>query len=543
MIILADLIARSSLVLAIGFAALWLLRKEPASMRHWLVVATVALAGAQPLLNRVVPAWHISNMGWHESRGGEANGADMMAQFDLPSPPAPQNTASSPRPALDWTRVIYQAWIGGTIVSSAILFTAALWLTWLTARASDAGRPWQSASDEMCRRLNVRCPVRIAITHHPALLVTWGAIFPVILLPDDADAWPPERIELVLAHELAHVLRRDWVIQLAAEMLRSFNWFNPLFWMACARLRRESEHACDDIVLELGIGGTSYAAHLLDLARTFSGYGPTWLPAPSIARPSTLERRVRAMLNPHVNRRPVSIVRRGAVALLLLGLAMPIAAASQAISTPSGTVSDPSGRPLADASVKLTALNSTAGYETRTDGAGAFQFSPVPVGEYMLAVRSPGFSSLRQRIVLTGGPTTLASQMQVGTLKETISIRGGDGDGGGKRHEQSAARPVPPSCTPSTSGGQLTPPMKIRDVRPRYKPEWAGERVQGDVLLHARIGTDGLVKSVEVVSPVNEELEDEAIAAVSQWEFTPTYLNCEPIEVRMYVTASFKIER
>jgi len=39
------------------------------------------------------------------------------------------------------------------------------------------------------------------------------------------------------------------------------------------------------------------------------------------------------------------------------------------------------------------------------------------------------------------------------------------------------------------------------------------------------------------------ELEDEAIAAVSQWEFSPTYLNCEPIEVRMYVTVSFKVER
>ena len=39
-----------------------------------------------------------------------------------------------------------------------------------------------------------------------------------------------------------------------------------------------------------------------------------------------------------------------------------------------------------------------------------------------------------------------------------------------------------------------------------------------------------------MVSPVNADLEDEAIAAVSQWEFSPTYLNCEPIEVRMFVT-------
>ena len=61
--------------------------------------------------------------------------------------------------------------------------------------------------------------------------------------------------------------------------------------------------------------------------------------------------------------------------------------------------------------------------------------------------------------------------------------------------------------------------------------------------MQARIGTDGKVRSVDVISPVNADLEDEAIAAVSQWEFSPTYLNCEPIEVQMYVTVSFKADR
>ena len=57
---------------------------------------------------------------------------------------------------------------------------------------------------------------------------------------------------------------------------------------------------------------------------------------------------------------------------------------------------------------------------------------------------------------------------------------------------------------------------------------------KGTILLQARIGIDGKVQEVEVISPVNADLEDEAIAAVSQWEFSPTYLNCEPIEVQMY---------
>ena len=53
----------------------------------------------------------------------------------------------------------------------------------------------------------------------------------------------------------------------------------------------------------------------------------------------------------------------------------------------------------------------------------------------------------------------------------------------------------------------------------------------------------GRVSGVDVISPVNVDLEDEAIAAVSQWQFSPTYLNCEPVEVQMYVTVAFKAEQ
>ena len=84
--------------------------------------------------------------------------------------------------------------------------------------------------------------------------------------------------------------------------------------------------------------------------------------------------------------------------------------------------------------------------------------------------------------------------------------------------------------------------MKVRDVRPRYRKEWVDAKIEGLILMQAKIGTDGAVKSVDVISPVNADLEDEAIAAVSQWRFSPTYLNCEPIEVQMYVTIQFKAQ-
>ena len=83
----------------------------------------------------------------------------------------------------------------------------------------------------------------------------------------------------------------------------------------------------------------------------------------------------------------------------------------------------------------------------------------------------------------------------------------------------------------------------MKDVRPRFKQAWVDANQEGSVLLQALIGTDGRVKNVEVVSPVQADMEEEAIAAVTQWEFTPTYLNCQAIEVRMFVTVAFKLDR
>ena len=220
-----------------------------------------------------------------------------------------------------------------------------------------------------------------------------------------------------------HLARRDWITT-GCGIVRAIHWFNPLFWLACARLRQESEHATDDMVLDLGFGRTSYAAHLVDLARVFSAHGRTWLPAPSMARPSTLERRVRTMLNPQTNRRPLSLIRRVAVALLLAALALPIASASQGSGMPSGAVSDPSGRTMPGVTVRLTAVEGELVVDAQTDATGAYQFPAVPPGDYMLSARSPGFNTVRQRVSISGGTQAipLASGL---ALTETVTAVGG----------------------------------------------------------------------------------------------------------------------
>jgi TonB family protein len=536
---LIDTLLRSAVILAVGLVLLRLLRPQSAELRHWVIAVAIALAAAQPALRSAIPEWHITQstivLAALAGDGADDGAATVTSEMAF----APMQVST-----IDWPRTLTAFWLAGALLGLGSMLFAIAWLLWHSVRAHDAVGVWLEERDAIAAAMGLSTPVSVRETQHPALLVTWGAWRPTILLPRDASTWSRDRIRLVLAHELAHVERRDWLVQLGAELARACYWPNPLFWFACRRLRIESEQACDDRVLAHGITGTSYASHLVDLARSFRAHGRTWLPAPSMARPSTLERRVVAMLNANINRLPVTRWRRLATAVVLVAAALPIAAASELAGAPGGVLRDPSGRVLPGATVRLSAIGQDAIHETQSDSSGAFQFGEIADGEYMLSARLPGFQSTRQRVRVTSSMSPLNVTLQVATLRETIFIRS-DGSPSTERAPTKAALPMPtaPPCRDIEVGGNLKPPMKLKDVRPVYKSELAANNVEGDVLLQAVIGVDGKVRGVEVVSATNLDLEESAIRAVSQWEFSPTYLNCQAIEVRMFVTASFKVER
>jgi TonB family protein len=245
------------------------------------------------------------------------------------------------------------------------------------------------------------------------------------------------------------------------------------------------------------------------------------------------------MLNPHLDRRPVSPLRRAALVLGLIAVAVPVAAVTLAAGAPSGVLRDPMGRVLPGATVRLSAIGTDAIHETQSDSTGTFRFNEIPDGDYMLSARLPGFLSARTRVRVNASTPQIEMTVQVGTLSETVTVKSGDVS------TPYVPRYVPtrPACGSTQLGGNLKPPMKLKDVRPRYKAEWSAAALTGNVLLQVVIGKDGKIRDLEVVSPANADLEEEAIAAVSQWEFSPTWLNCEPIEVRMFVTVSFDYDR
>jgi protein TonB len=101
--------------------------------------------------------------------------------------------------------------------------------------------------------------------------------------------------------------------------------------------------------------------------------------------------------------------------------------------------------------------------------------------------------------------------------------------------------PPPPPQAPVRVGGAIKQPNKIKDVRPVYPPIAQSARVSGVVIIEATIGPDGRVKDAKVLRSI-PLLDQAALDAVKQWQFTPTLLNGVPVPVIMTVTVNFTLQ-
>jgi TonB family protein len=204
----------------------------------------------------------------------------------------------------DLLRVV---WLTGAALGLASLVAGLACTAWRGSRAhpvADAERLHVLA--EVTAELRIHRDVRLVDGGESMMPVTWGVFRPTVMLPSAARNWPQPRLRAVLQHELAHIRRSDWVVNLGVELVARVLWITPVMWIARRQVRLESERACDDAVLNLGADAAEYATHLMEVAREVrkgTAVGPI---APAMARAGLLERRIAAALNADVNRAPLS---------------------------------------------------------------------------------------------------------------------------------------------------------------------------------------------------------------------------------------------
>ena len=264
-----SILAKATIIIATGLIVARLASRASASVRHLVLAVTVTTVGALPIIGAVLPGITIE----------VERASNSIAQSTVTEP---VETMIAPRSADETTQVINDSlwampswqvifrivWIGG-----AILFLGSLVLDLMRLRRIRSSGLPALALTGVTRGLATRCGVSrsIEVLLHedvPAPL-TCGILQPVIVLPADATSWTEADVERALVHELEHVKRGDWIIQLVARATCAAYWCHPLVWIARRSLCLEAERACDDAVIQHS-RPSEYAEQLVLLARRLS---------------------------------------------------------------------------------------------------------------------------------------------------------------------------------------------------------------------------------------------------------------------------------
>jgi beta-lactamase regulating signal transducer with metallopeptidase domain len=163
--------------------------------------------------------------------------------------------------------VIVVTWLAGV----AILLTRLLggwWRVRTLQRAARVAPPsrWQAVADRLARRLGVRRTVRVADADTVATPTVVGSWRPIILLPVAAlSGLTPSQTDAILAHELAHIRRHDYLVNLFQHVAETVFFYHPAVWWISHRMRVEREQCCDAIVVDLCADPVDYATALMRL--------------------------------------------------------------------------------------------------------------------------------------------------------------------------------------------------------------------------------------------------------------------------------------
>jgi len=305
--LLLDVLFKSTALLgAAALVDLALARRASSSTRHLVWALTVCALLALPLAIATLPRWEVRIPVQRALVAGSARADAAVAAVaprrpsDLPPTPvrvgaaAPAATRPFDAFAAAGLALVYLA---GVLILLARLAIEPFALRRLTRAAADVGEPdWRSHLAACARRLRVGRPVRLLRSARDVMPLTFGTIAPAIVLPASSTTWTDDRRAAVLLHELAHVARRDCLVQRLTAVACALYWPHPGVWWAARRLRVERELACDDRVLAAGAAARDYAGHLLDLAHTL-GRAPAPATALGMARARQLERRLLAILD------------------------------------------------------------------------------------------------------------------------------------------------------------------------------------------------------------------------------------------------------
>ncbi|MEP6768047.1 MAG: M56 family metallopeptidase [Acidobacteriota bacterium] len=165
------------------------------------------------------------------------------------------------------SRILLAGWFSGVLVLSLRLLVGWRSTGRLALLGTSPARPEILASAErLARRLTLSKPVRILESAALQVPVALGVLRPAVLLPvSSLTGMPVKQIEALLAHELAHIRRHDYLVNLIQSAAETLLFYHPAVWWVSSRIRVERENCCDDLAVAATGDPMVYARALVEL--------------------------------------------------------------------------------------------------------------------------------------------------------------------------------------------------------------------------------------------------------------------------------------
>lgn len=186
---------------------------------------------------------------------------------DSPVPPSGE---------IPWLPLIVAVWATGVALLSVRMAGGLLVARRLRLRATPVtNREWRERIDRLAARLRLRRGVALCESALAEVPMTIGWLRPAILVPAGALLrLSPEQMEAILAHELAHVRRLDFPVNLLQKAVETLLFYHPAVWWVGRRIRAERENCCDDLAVAICGDAVVYARALVELETLAAGRAP-----------------------------------------------------------------------------------------------------------------------------------------------------------------------------------------------------------------------------------------------------------------------------
>ena len=325
---LVQFLWQGTLIGVLAALLLGLLRRSAADVRYVISAVALALMVTMPVVTAIQTYVSAGTMPVSSSRLPASAGSSAPATAEatqnssqrlqtLPSSSDFRTRPSSDASAIDeWLPLMVTVWLAGVAILTLRLLSGWIWVQRMKFSES---RPVHHGLEEIAvrlmRRLHIGRAVRFLESARVDVPTVIGWLKPVVLLPASALAGlTPRQIEAILAHELAHIRRHDYLVNLLQAVVETLLFYHPAVWWLSRRIRIEREHCCDDLAVSLCGDPVTYAAALAELEGLRSSDGQLALAATG----GSLLQRVKRVLGApsHAGRAPGWLA--AAVAMLVM---------------------------------------------------------------------------------------------------------------------------------------------------------------------------------------------------------------------------------